>query len=86
MMSELHGSEGLALRSDELNLIIKTGYSLMSGIWFPATVAQPVSSPIGRLTHVEIDRFYLFQVIQGDNRFRILFKILHTLHHQKGLK
>jgi len=47
MMSELRGSAGLALRSDELNLIIKNGYSLMTGIWFRARVAQPVSSPIG---------------------------------------
>jgi len=47
MMSELRGSSGLALRSDELNLIIKTGYSLMTGIWFPARVAQPVSCPTG---------------------------------------
>jgi len=50
MMSELRGSAGLALRSDQLNLIVKTGYSLMTGIWFPARVAQPVSSPIGRPT------------------------------------
>jgi len=48
MMSELHGTECLALRTDELNLIIKTGYSLMTGIWFPASLSQPVSCPIGR--------------------------------------
>ena len=41
MMSELHGSDSLALGSDELNLFIKTGYSLMNGIWFPASVSQP---------------------------------------------
>jgi hypothetical protein len=32
LMSELYGNEWLALRSDELNLVIKTGYNLMTGI------------------------------------------------------
>jgi hypothetical protein len=32
LMSELHGSERLPLGCDELNLIIKDVYSLMTGI------------------------------------------------------